>query len=193
MDAVLDPAKARFLFADARRAEGVDDLEDVAALLEETFPVLSGNDHMALELVAGQIIDESPAGVWEVAQRLTALGLEPGNALSMIVLAYQHAVHTARRQGTDVDEGAYVESLATLPLPSPLDIEPVIVEVVREQPGIASEDIDFEVLERLGLDPANDLLADLVGKVAELATRDGGPLAWLGGDRTVVVADLMGG
>lgn len=189
----MDAAKVQFLFGDAVGDADPDDPEDRAALLEAANPDLTGNDLMTQEVVATQIAEDRPPEVWQVARRMLGSGLPSADVLGQITFAFGHAVRSAAQAGVAFDEDAYVASLAFLPLPQPADVGPLIIEVVRGQPGISGEDIDFEVLDRLGRPGEDELTTDLIGRVAEALTQDHEALAWLGGDRTVHVADLMAG
>ena len=106
------------------------------------------------------------------------------------------AFGSVARSSSDVggfDRDGFVAALRRLPLPTADDIEQVLIDLVRSEPGIGAEALEDATLRCLGYDVDDDAAGDLVGRVMEHLVDDLGPLAWLSGDRTVYVGDLTAG
>lgn len=87
----------------------------------------------------------------------------------------------------------YLAALDRLPLPDGADVERIMVEIVRSEPGISVDRLEATVLERLGRSPEDGVGIELISYVMEDLTEDGGPLRFLAPDRTVHVEDLTDG
>src|SRR5207248_88177 len=120
-------------------------------------------------------------------------GMGAEEVLSQLIVAVEPVVERAIRTQERYDEAAYVALLDTLPVPTAADVEAALLDVVRRHPGIAADEADAAVLERLGRSADDELTNRLLDEVTEWLVDPDGPLAWLAGDRTVHVGDLTSG
>lgn len=188
----MDSALLRFLFGEAidPDAHDLDDIETRARLLEDSFEGdLSVERLFAREIVANQIYADEPAEVWVTAQRLLASGLDRARVFSQLSMAFASAVRTSAEDGP-FDRDAYARALLRLPAPEGTDLERVLIEMVRSQPGIDVEELEDAALAQLGCEPGDEVAEEMLDHVMDHLVDDLGPLAWLAGDRTVHVGDL---
>jgi Domain of unknown function (DUF1841) len=71
----------------------------------------------AHEIVANQLWDDEPPGVWEAAQRLTQLGHDRHEVLHMLASVAMGQIHAALANGERYDPEAYQAALDELPGP----------------------------------------------------------------------------
>jgi hypothetical protein len=189
----MDDARARFLFGEPPVGVDLDDPDQRAGLLDADDVELSPAASVLRDAVANQIADEDLPQVWATAQRLTALGLDRQNVLAQLVMALAHSVWGMLADGQSFDPVRYASALDRLPLPTGEEFEAALLDVVRGRQGVGAEEADRLVLYRLGRAPDDEVAGELLVRVGEVLAGDGGPLAWLAGDRTVHVADLTAG
>ena len=190
----IDPAKAEFLFDRVSDDVDLDDPDQRADLvaLDGDGPLSAARSAMRA-IVAEQIINDEPPSVWATAQRLWALGMDRGQVMAELAMAFNHAAQAALANGAP-DAGlatdAYEAALESLPLPTVAEIEEAVLAVVADGTPMAADDLDSGVLARLGR-AATDPLAELmVDRVLDRLMGDDGPIALLAGDQVVDVGAL---
>jgi hypothetical protein len=190
----MDEAKVRFLFGDLPVGVDPDDPDERAAFFAEADGAELSPARLAMrEVVANQIAGEDPPQVWATAQRLWALGIDRRDVLAQLVMVFAVTTQEMLVADRSFDPAGYATALDRLPLPTAEELEAALVQVVRDHQGIGAEKADRLALERLGRSADEELAGVLLDRVGEALTEDGGPLAWLAGDRTVHVADLTAG
>ena len=141
-------------------------------------------------MLFAQILDDDPPEVWAAAQRLLGEGLDAQQVLGQLSMAIGE--HLTAALDTDAGQASWDglgAALAALPLPGVEEISAALIDVAGDQPGITADAHVAGALDRLGL--SGETAEGLVERVLEDLVA--GPLEWLPGDRTVVIADLVAG
>lgn len=141
-------------------------------------------------VVIGQIADGDPPQVWQAAQRLLDAGLEVGDVVGQLAMAFGQNAWAAV-EGGSVDRDGYLDMLARLPLPTAGDIERAYIDTVREHQLLGAGEVERLVVERLGR-PDDELVVRLLDWVADQVLDDG-PLVMLSPDRLVHVPSMLSG
>lgn len=143
-------------------------------------------------VVVSQVLLDEPPEAWQTVQRLRDLGLDREQVLSQLTMINGIQLSQALDSKTKVDIDRYVEALEHLPLPSVADAAGRLIELARAEPGIDVDEHLDSAIESFDA-TQSDLLRPLVEDMIEHLVDDmvEGPLAWLTGDRTVLVPDLV--
>jgi hypothetical protein len=191
----MESERLEFLFGDTRSGGrlDLDDVEVRSRLLERSFRgETTAAQLLAREVIAGQVYAGDPPEVWATAQRLLAGGLDREDVFRELAMAFAATARGGADDGV-FDRDGYVVALGRLPVPAPGDVERVLIDIVRSEPGIDAPRLERATLERLGRDADDDVAGEIVGQIMDYLVDELGPLAWLSGDRTVHVGDLTAG
>ncbi len=206
----MDQERLTFVFGDEDFDEddlrGLDDPEELAYLLEDTFALdLRTSDVVLYQVVARQILDDDPAVTWTTAQRLLAAGLDRDEAFAQLAAACRSMVMAATNDESGYDGDAYAAALASLPMPTDEEIAEAIIAEVRAEPGVIADELDARVLARFGQEapaasggpdtpdtPDTPLVSTLYRLLDDMIDGNG-PLAYAGDDQVVHVGDLTEG
>lgn len=180
--------------------ETVDEAEwQQATTIEERLPLIArrfgarteAEQHLRLAVVEQLLADEPPQ-VWDTAQRLTAAGADPDDALDELTVTFAQTAREGlgtRAFATD----RYLARLGRLPLPDPVAIEHALLAAAATSGLTSTEALLLRVLERLGLAGDEPLVVRLVEHVADDLTEADGPLIRLPGGRVAHAARLAEG
>ncbi|HEU5003181.1 MAG TPA: SEC-C domain-containing protein [Actinomycetota bacterium] len=192
----MDIAKARFLFgSDFDPDDGLDpDVPgDREKLLAESPAEWDEETQPWLAVIATQVDAEDPPEVWATAQRLLAAGMEPEDVLDELCGALELATEAAAVEERDLDVGAYVASLASLPVPEVLQLVAAVrATLMQTRYGMAEASCVNQALLRLGRGSDDTLTRHaLAGVINDLVA--GGQLESLAGDRILLAREAIKG
>lgn len=184
MTRTVDDARSTLLFGVPAPADvDLADPQERARLLD------AGPGDLRLVL-ADQVFDDSPAQVWATATRLLADGSDRDAVLDQLLLAL--AAFSYRDEGP-FDTAGYVAALDRLPMPDVDTVSDAYLELARRHVVIAAPELERLVAQRLELDPADPLTAQLLAAAdQDVLDDDGVPVTMLAPDVVVHVPALLG-
>lgn len=93
------------------------------------------------QLIADQIAEDDPPGVWRNARRLLDSGLEAKSVMSNLVMAGNAALVAALHSDEPFDGERYIEELDRLPLPPVGEMFKAFVAIARERGSVTSDEL----------------------------------------------------
>lgn len=169
---------------------------DVIEAVERFLPLPPGSKvgdaRSAIRTVAvRQILDDDPPQTWQAALRMRDAGLAQSDVLGQLAMTIAESLREALSNRTPVDPARLAAALDALPMPSADQIAKVLVEIIRDTPGLAVDEHVERAVAVLGPPTTGGLLETLVERSLDHLVE--GPLHWLAGDVTVGYFDAIAG
>ncbi len=164
------------------------------ALLERSFAVeLEELQLLVYGAIAHQVLDDDPPEAWSAVQRMLDAGMIREEVLSQLALVLLPSMQDALDNHSSWDRDAYVESLGSLPLPGPHEIQRAVLDGASASQGISVDQLSQAAIGELGRAAEDRSAAALVDRVIENLLDGFGPLGLLSGNRVVHVDGLTDG
>lgn len=195
-----DRERLVFLFGEDALAEvdgyNLDEESDVIELVDRFLPLpddasLTGPRSAVRTIAVRQILDDDPPATWQAVRRMREAGLDRDQVLRQLSMVISEGVIEALSTREPVNRERLVDALESLPLPNVEQLERVLVDVARADPGISIRDHIRRTTDQLGFSAGGRLIDAMVDRVLEPLV--GGPLHWLARDITVVFHDTIAG
>ena len=194
----MDDARFDFLFGHID-LDGLDPLDDDdrALLVARAFPVTDDSIRRTVAdtvraVIAGQIVQDTPACVWVTAERLLAAGLDRFEVMRQLALVQYELIVAMLDDHSPYDEAVHEAALAELPYPATREIAAMLLALVGDEQGLDASALVERALALLGF-RAGGVAERMVDRVFDGLGDPDGPLAVLAGDRTVAVDGLTEG
>lgn len=172
----------------------LDEPDQRRALLERSFAVeMEELQLLVYGEIANQILDDDPPEAWAAVQRMLDAGMIREEVLSQVALVLLPSMQAALDNQSSWDRDAYVESLGSLPLPGPHDIQQAVLDCARASQGISVDQLGEAAIGELGRAVEDRSAAALVDRVIENLLDGFGPLGLLSGNHVVAVDGLTDG
>ncbi len=194
----LNPADEddRTILIAAEHSDWVPTLEASAPQIQVNGRTASPALHLSMhEMVANQIWNDDPPGVWEAARRLTAIGFDRHEVLHMLMSAAAGQLWSVLHDHLPFDHSAYQRALDSLP-ESWLDLDDDLDDDLADLHGDLDDDLDDDLADLHGdLDLDEEeaqlrLALDVLAEHGPLAAEDLAGLAGIDEDVLDIVCEL---
>jgi SEC-C motif len=164
----VDEARLRFLFGVVPEPELYADEDGRADLIAAD----RADDSPLRVVIANQVLDDDPPGVWRAANRLLDAGFSRHDAMDQLVMAARPMITSAVTDDGSFGPDDYLATLDRLPLPTVADVTAQYIEAARAAVVGPVADLEQQVAERLGLTADDPLTEALLSDVDDALHAD---------------------
>ncbi len=187
----MDSERVRFVFGRHDIDSDLSDRHERDQALEHHFIRLSPIDGALRQVLANQILDNNPPGVWSAVVRLRSEGRSDKHIWRELCTRLTGHIR-ATLEGDIIDVPAYAAALGRPPLPEREKMFEAFAATALATPGISVKAALDRVVESVGLDESNATDRSHVETAFDHAL-DAGVVDFIHTDRLVSVAGLANG